>query len=83
MELADPEFLRPGPIDAIFDVEVYSNMLKEGVITGTMKRLLAQNPELGWLLSGNFPVFSGQQSQLKSMRAKAFLIVEMRSCFTL
>ncbi|XP_044005614.1 uncharacterized protein LOC122850549 [Aphidius gifuensis] len=53
LQLADPEFYVPAPIDAIFGADVYSTVLKDGVKKGPEGQPTAQSTELGWVLSGN------------------------------
>lgn len=50
--LADPQFDVPNKIDILLGAEVYSQILKEGVLRGPMGSPVAQCTTLGWILSG-------------------------------
>ncbi|XP_073955667.1 uncharacterized protein [Choristoneura fumiferana] len=50
--LADPTCHMPGHIDLLLGVEVFSEVLKPGVIKGPSGSLIAQETHLGWVVSG-------------------------------
>lgn len=50
--LADPTYMRPGPIDAILGAEEYGKVVLQG-LQKTEDGLLGQQTELGWILSGS------------------------------
>ncbi|CAK1583310.1 unnamed protein product [Parnassius mnemosyne] len=55
LSLADPQYRSPGKIDVILGVDVHSGIIKEGLIKHPSAEPggpLAQNTELGWILSG-------------------------------
>lgn len=51
LTLADPSFLDHSEIDIILGAAEYANVLKMGLMKSD-KNLLAQNTELGWIVSG-------------------------------
>ncbi|XP_026746136.1 uncharacterized protein LOC113507483 [Trichoplusia ni] len=53
--LADPNWNTPGKIDMLISSSVYSKVLKQGLSKGPPDSLIAQNTELGWILSGKIP----------------------------
>ncbi|CAG4952078.1 unnamed protein product [Colias eurytheme] len=53
LSLADPEFNISKPIDLILGVEVYELILLPGFIRNSISQPIAQNTELGWILSGS------------------------------
>ena len=52
LPLADPFYFKPGKIDLLIGAEKYSEILLEGLIKGTIHSPIAQNTELGWIISG-------------------------------
>lgn len=50
--LADPSFLRDSDIDIVLGAAEYARVIKSGLIKSEKKPLIAQNSELGWLVSG-------------------------------
>ncbi|CAH2092373.1 unnamed protein product [Euphydryas editha] len=50
--LADPTYHTPNKIDILLGAEVYSQILKEGVLRGPVGCPVAQSTALGWILSG-------------------------------
>ncbi|XP_029174695.1 uncharacterized protein LOC114943271 [Nylanderia fulva] len=52
LELADPDFLSPTPIDIIFGADMYGNIHRDGSHKGTPHEPFAQNTAFGWILSG-------------------------------
>ncbi|KAL0884187.1 hypothetical protein ABMA27_016192 [Loxostege sticticalis] len=50
--LADPQFDVPNKIDILLGAEVYSQILKDGVLRGPMGSPIAQCTTLGWVISG-------------------------------
>jgi len=50
--LADPHLAAPGPIDILLGADVYSIIIREGLIKGSMNVPIAQNTTLGWIVSG-------------------------------
>ncbi|XP_055848408.1 uncharacterized protein LOC129913631 [Episyrphus balteatus] len=53
--LADQTFNQPGPIDVIIGADVYPSIICDG-IKKSENGTLAQNTELGWIISGKIPV---------------------------
>lgn len=51
LTLADPSFLEHSEIDIVLGAAEYANVLKMGLMKSE-KNLLAQNTELGWIVSG-------------------------------
>lgn len=52
LRLADPEFHKPSEIDVIFGASVYGYLLLPGLKKAAINCPVAQNTELGWILSG-------------------------------
>lgn len=52
LSLADPNFFKPGPIDALLGADVVQEILEEGLLRLPNHRIIAQKSVLGWLLSG-------------------------------
>ncbi|XP_055632855.1 uncharacterized protein LOC129773282 [Toxorhynchites rutilus septentrionalis] len=50
--LADPSFGQPGPIDLIFGVENFYDLLRDGQLQNGPGEPILQNTALGWLVSG-------------------------------
>lgn len=51
--LADPNFDSPNKIDVLLGAEVYSKILKDGVLKGPAGSPVAQCTALGWIVSGS------------------------------
>ncbi|XP_075158160.1 uncharacterized protein LOC142231438 [Haematobia irritans] len=52
IDLADPHFFRPGPIDMLLGSDVFPSIIKVGIQRNVFGSLLAQESEFGWLISG-------------------------------
>ncbi|XP_075157832.1 uncharacterized protein LOC142231099 [Haematobia irritans] len=52
LDLADPNFYKPGPIDMLLGSDVLPSIITSGVKKNIAGSLLAQNTEFGWLISG-------------------------------
>jgi len=52
LQLADPSFSKPGPIDIILGADVYGQLIEEGVIKGPINSPIAQKTKFGWIISG-------------------------------
>ncbi|XP_067209400.1 uncharacterized protein [Linepithema humile] len=52
LQLADPHFSSPGPIDLLLGAEVYAQILNKGIIRGQANTPIAQSTTLGWIVSG-------------------------------
>ncbi|XP_039307877.1 uncharacterized protein LOC120358265 [Solenopsis invicta] len=52
LEMADPEYYRPGSIDLILGADVYGRILLDGVVKGSEDSPIAQRTHLGWIVSG-------------------------------
>ncbi|HBK83188.1 MAG TPA: hypothetical protein DDZ41_06255, partial [Flavobacterium sp.] len=55
LQLADPCFNIPKKIEMIIGVDVYTNILQEGLIRTSAGKAIAQNTKLGWIISGPVP----------------------------
>ncbi|UYV80832.1 hypothetical protein LAZ67_19001906 [Cordylochernes scorpioides] len=52
LELADPEFYIPRPIDIIIGADLYLDLIESGFIKGPRDAPSAMNSKLGWIISG-------------------------------
>ena len=52
LSLADPNFYKPGSIDALFGADVLSEIIEEGLLRMTDHKIIAQKTTLGWIMSG-------------------------------
>lgn len=52
LRLADSQFGTPSRVDLLLGAEVYAQIVKNGVTRNLPGELMAQNTELGWILSG-------------------------------
>ncbi|XP_012543645.1 uncharacterized protein LOC105841073 [Monomorium pharaonis] len=52
LNLADPNYQSPGPIDLILGADVYVHLIEEGVIKGPEGTPITQHTKLGWIVSG-------------------------------
>lgn len=50
--LADPTYNKPGPIDILLGADVFGEIILNGVLRGPNGSPVAQQTELGWILSG-------------------------------
>ncbi|XP_022827101.1 uncharacterized protein LOC111356845 [Spodoptera litura] len=55
--LADPEFYKSKPVDILLGADVYSQILLDGVCRSEGTLPIAQQTQLGWILSGNCKTF--------------------------
>ncbi|XP_036148481.1 uncharacterized protein LOC118647536 [Monomorium pharaonis] len=61
LQLADPEFFRPGHVDVIIGSDNYGHIICDGLYKGGPKEPVAQKTLFGWILSG--PVTSESSLQ--------------------
>ncbi|XP_015123899.1 uncharacterized protein LOC107045988 [Diachasma alloeum] len=52
LQLADPDYLKPGPIDIIIGTDSYRGIIKSRVVRSRNTQLVGQQPIFGWILSG-------------------------------
>ncbi|XP_024869178.1 uncharacterized protein LOC112457272, partial [Temnothorax curvispinosus] len=52
LKLADPDFHKKGKIDLIIGADIYSRIIKDGIIRGEPDTPIAQATRLGWIVSG-------------------------------
>ena len=52
LELADPTFATPGPVDILLGADVYGHLLQDEVRKGRNDAPVAQRTSLGWIISG-------------------------------
>jgi hypothetical protein len=52
LELADPQFNIPRPVDLLLGIEECGTILLHGLIKGEPGQPIAQNTEFGWMISG-------------------------------
>ena len=66
--LADPTFNVPGPVDIILGAQEYGTILRDGLCK-TSDGIVAQNTELGWILSGS--IDTSRHLQVNTFVARA------------
>ncbi|XP_063988119.1 uncharacterized protein LOC135168131 [Diachasmimorpha longicaudata] len=52
LQLADPDYLKPGPIDIILGADTYGRILKQRVVSSSNTQLVGQQNVFRWILSG-------------------------------
>ncbi|XP_015121338.1 uncharacterized protein LOC107044104 [Diachasma alloeum] len=52
LQLADPHYLRPGPIDIILGADNYGRIIMDEVVKSEQSRVVDQCTVFGWILSG-------------------------------
>ncbi|XP_058980324.1 uncharacterized protein LOC131803245 [Musca domestica] len=52
LELADPNFFKPAPIDMLIGSDILPTIIKPGLEKNISGNLLAQDTEFGWIVSG-------------------------------
>ncbi|XP_015118397.1 uncharacterized protein LOC107042040 [Diachasma alloeum] len=52
LQLADPHYLRPGPIDIILGADNYGQIIMDEVVKSEQSRVVGQRTVFGWILSG-------------------------------
>ncbi|XP_055850540.1 uncharacterized protein LOC129915103 [Episyrphus balteatus] len=62
LSLADPWFSIPGKIDLLLGADVYASIILEGLVKKKIGSPVAQQTELGWILTGSFRS-EGQQTK--------------------
>lgn len=58
ISLADPNFDRSGPIDVLFGVDIFYNILQKETYE-ISKQVAARYTSLGWIITGRVPVKAG------------------------
>lgn len=58
LELADPEYYKPNKIDVLLGADVYGQIICNGLRKGTPNTPIAQNTNLGWILSGKTNIYT-------------------------
>ncbi|CAB0032775.1 unnamed protein product [Trichogramma brassicae] len=53
LQLADPNFERPGRIDVLLSTQIHARIVQEGLKTGGENAPIATKSRLGWILSGS------------------------------
>ncbi|XP_026478309.1 uncharacterized protein LOC113384765 [Ctenocephalides felis] len=62
VQLADPDFNIPGPIDLLMGAELYFGILQQGCIRLGKNLPILKNSRFGWLLSGVYSGDAGSES---------------------
>ena len=70
LQLADPEFYAPAPVDCILGGELYPALLLDGVRRGPSNTPVAQKTKLGWILTGPTGEVSNSVSAFSVMLAE-------------
>lgn len=65
IKLADPNYLKSGPIDVILGVDVYTKIIEDGLIKN-QSGLVAQRTQLGWIIFGQ-TFMNNRISQIRAM----------------
>lgn len=81
LQLADPQYYRPGKIDMLLGADVYCNILLYGVRKGHPGEPIAQNTHLGWILSG--PVANDSHSSIIVMHINASIEEQLKKFWEL
>lgn len=61
LSLADPTYHQPASVDLLLGVNVYTDILMSGVIRGEPGSPIAQQTQLGWIISGGVQKETGQR----------------------
>ncbi|XP_045453765.1 uncharacterized protein LOC123663070 [Melitaea cinxia] len=78
LKLADPKFDVPNKIDLLLGAEVYGQILVKGLIKGPPGCPVAQNTQLGWILSGQ--IHSGQSQSSESCQGNTIVVSMHTQC---
>ncbi|XP_060804340.1 uncharacterized protein LOC132902581 [Amyelois transitella] len=70
LELADPEYYIPNRIDILLGADVYGNIILEGLKKSPSGSTVAQNTELGWIISGIVQSKVSLSCEVTSMHAQ-------------
>ena len=62
IRLADPHFCRPGRIDLLLEVDIFTEVLRQGRRTGPPGSPIAIETELGWVIAGKIDVLASTQA---------------------
>ncbi|XP_059045532.1 uncharacterized protein LOC131841265 [Achroia grisella] len=60
IKLADPEFFISKPVDLLLGADVYSNIIMDGLCRSESTLPVAQQTQLGWILSGHTTTYHKQ-----------------------
>ncbi|XP_071639833.1 uncharacterized protein [Temnothorax longispinosus] len=52
LNLADPSFNKPGSINLIIGIDLYTQIIEKGIVKGEPNTPIAQLTKLGWIVSG-------------------------------
>ncbi|CAH2102203.1 unnamed protein product [Euphydryas editha] len=63
-DLADPQFNQSNKIDILLGADAYSCILKEGIMRSPSTDLIAQNTNVGWILSGSVNRSNGSSNRI-------------------
>ncbi|XP_039315422.1 uncharacterized protein LOC105198944 [Solenopsis invicta] len=66
LQLADPNYLSPGPVDILVGADTYGKIIDKGLIKGPSDTPIAQLTKFGWIISGP------SQSNLKTVNTRGF-----------
>ncbi|XP_015122549.1 uncharacterized protein LOC107044981 [Diachasma alloeum] len=67
LQLADQQYLQPGPIDIIIGADNYGQIIKDEVVKSKQSRLVGQRTAFGWILTG--PINCSSRSRRVSLSA--------------
>lgn len=78
LQLADPAFNEKNQIDILLGAAEYAKIIKNGLVKGEEGTPIAQNTELGWIVSGNLNKRAGMgsigiQSMISTTEVDEFL----------
>ncbi|CAG9136294.1 unnamed protein product [Plutella xylostella] len=58
LQLADPEYNISRPVDILLDASVYSEIVMDCILRGSLQAPIAQQTKIGWILYGNVKTFN-------------------------
>ena len=67
LNLADPSFVTPSPVDCLIGAEIYPEVIRIGLQSGSVGSPIAQNMIFGWVLIG--PIKSPQETTRKGLKS--------------
>ncbi|CAL8137208.1 unnamed protein product [Orchesella dallaii] len=76
VNLADPSYYRPGPVDILLGAEYTTSILRDGRIEGERHSPTAQNTIFGWVLAGRVTLQESKQIKIHHVQCETELIMK-------